>query len=404
MSIKQILNKSGKHGVPVKIYTDEVDINAIQQLRNLAQLEFVHSHIAVMPDVHVGKGATVGSVIPTKSAIIPSAVGVDIGCGMNAVRLSLTASDLPDSLKALRGLIEEKVPVGFNMHQQITAKMSTLNPLAKLLQPITDKHPGLLKMLKGFERTWAKQLGTLGGGNHFIELCLDENQDVWVMLHSGSRGIGNCIGQYFINLAKKEHQSRFGHVPDRDLSYFAAGSASFDDYIEAVGWAQEYAQHNRTEMMRLILQVMQSPKAGLPRFRPTKEAINCHHNYVNEEVHFGESVYVTRKGAISAYKDELGIIPGSMGAKSFIVRGRGEPESFCSCSHGAGRRMSRGKAVRAFTIDELKAQTDGVECRKDKGVMDEIPSAYKDIDTVMANQSDLVEVVHTLKQVMCIKG
>ena len=404
MSIKQILNKSGKHGVPVKIYTDEVDINAIQQLRNLAQLEFVHSHIAVMPDVHVGKGATVGSVIPTKSAIIPSAVGVDIGCGMNAVRLSLTASDLPDSLKALRGLIEEKVPVGFNMHQQITAKMSTLNPLAKRLQPITDKHPGLLKMLKGFERTWAKQLGTLGGGNHFIELCLDENQDVWVMLHSGSRGIGNCIGQYFINLAKKEHQSRFGHVPDRDLSYFAAGSASFDDYIEAVGWAQEYAQHNRTEMMRLILQVMQSPKAGLPRFRPTKEAINCHHNYVNEEVHFGESVYVTRKGAISAYKDELGIIPGSMGAKSFIVRGRGEPESFCSCSHGAGRRMSRGKAVRAFTIDELKAQTDGVECRKDKGVMDEIPSAYKDIDTVMANQSDLVEVVHTLKQVMCIKG
>ena len=404
MSIKQILNKSGKHGVPVKIYTDEVDINAVQQLRNLAQLEFVHSHIAVMPDVHVGKGATVGSVIPTKSAIIPSAVGVDIGCGMNAVRLSLTASDLPDSLKALRGLIEEKVPVGFNMHQQITAKMSTLNPLAKRLQPITDKHPGLLKMLKGFERTWAKQLGTLGGGNHFIELCLDENQDVWVMLHSGSRGIGNCIGQYFINLAKKEHQSRFGHVPDRDLSYFAAGSASFDDYIEAVGWAQEYAQHNRTEMMRLILQVMQSPKAGLPRFRPTKEAINCHHNYVNEEVHFGESVYVTRKGAISAYKDELGIIPGSMGAKSFIVRGRGEPESFCSCSHGAGRRMSRGKAVRAFTIDELKAQTDGVECRKDKGVMDEIPSAYKDIDTVMANQSDLVEVVHTLKQVMCIKG
>ncbi|GAA0317608.1 RtcB family protein [Psychrobacter aestuarii] len=404
MSIKQILNKSGKHGVPVKIYTDEVDINAIQQLRNLAQLEFVHSHIAVMPDLHVGKGATVGSVIPTKSAIIPAAVGVDIGCGMNAVRLSLTASDLPDNLKALRGLIEEKVPVGFNMHQQITAKMSTLNPLAKRLQPITDKHPGLLKMLKGFERTWAKQLGTLGGGNHFIELCLDENQDVWVMLHSGSRGIGNCIGQYFINLAKKEHQSRFGHVPDRDLSYFAAGSASFDDYIEAVGWAQEYAQHNRTEMMRLILQVMQSPKAGLPRFRPTKEAINCHHNYVNEEVHFGESVYVTRKGAISAYKDELGIIPGSMGAKSFIVRGRGEPESFCSCSHGAGRRMSRGKAVRAFTIDELKAQTDGVECRKDKGVMDEIPSAYKDIDTVMANQSDLVEVVHTLKQVMCIKG
>ena len=259
-------------------------------------------------------------------------------------------------------------------------------------------------MLKGFERTWAKQLGTLGGGNHFIELCLDENNDVWVMLHSGSRGIGNCIGQYFINLAKKECQSRFGHVPDRDLSYFAEGSDSFADYVEAVGWAQDYALENRREMMRLVIKSLQSPQAGLPRFQLTKEAINCHHNYVNEEVHFGEQVYVTRKGAISAYEGELGIIPGSMGAKSFIVRGLGEAESFCSCSHGAGRQMSRGKAMRAFTIDELKAQTDGVECRKDKGVIDEIPGAYKDIDEVMANQTDLVEVVHTLKQVMCIKG
>ena len=357
-----------------------------------------------MPDVHVGKGATVGSVIPTKSAIIPAAVGVDIGCGMNAVRLSLTASDLPDSLKSVRLAVEQQVPVGFNMHKQIQAKISTLDPLAKRLKPITDKHPGLLKMLRGFERTWAKQIGTLGGGNHFIELCLDENQDVWVMLHSGSRGIGNCIGEYFINLAKKERQSRFGHVPDRDLSYFAAGSNSFEDYLEAVEWAQDYALENRREMMRLVIKVLQSPQVGLPRFRLTKEAINCHHNYVNEEVHFGEQVYVTRKGAISAYQDELGIIPGSMGAKSFIVRGLGNSESFCSCSHGAGRSMSRGKAARTFTVDELKAQTDGVECRKDNGVIDEIPSAYKDIDEVMANQSDLVEVVHTLKQVMCIKG
>ena len=259
-------------------------------------------------------------------------------------------------------------------------------------------------MLKGFERTWAKQLGTLGGGNHFIELCLDENNDVWVMLHSGSRGIGNCIGQYFINLAKKERQTRFGYVPDRDLSYFAEGSDSFVDYIEAVEWAQDYAMQNRKEMMRLVIKAMQSPQAGLPRFQITKEAINCHHNYVNEEVHFGETVYVTRKGAISAYSEELGIIPGSMGAKSFIVRGRGNPQSFCSCSHGAGRKMSRGKAVRQFNLDDLRLQTEGVECRKDKGVMDEIPSAYKDIDEVMANQSDLVEVVHTLKQVMCIKG
>lgn len=404
MSIQLTLNTSGKHGVPVKIYTTDVEQGAIQQLRNMAQLEFVHSHIAVMPDVHVGKGATVGSVIPTKSAIIPAAVGVDIGCGMNAVRLSLTASDLPDSLKPLRLAVEQQVPVGFNMHKQIKAKMSTLDPLAKRLKPITDKHPGLTKMLKGFERTWAKQLGTLGGGNHFIELCLDENNDVWVMLHSGSRGLGNCIGQYFINLAKKERQSRFGHVPDRDLSYFAEGSDSFADYVEAVEWAQDYAMENRKEMMRLVIKALQSPQAGLPRFQLTKEAINCHHNYVNEEVHFGEQVFVTRKGAISAYAGELGIIPGSMGAKSFIVRGLGNDESFCSCSHGAGRKMSRGKAMRAFTIDELKAQTEGVECRKDKGVMDEIPGAYKDIDEVMANQSDLVEVVHTLKQVMCIKG
>ncbi|WP_201529808.1 RtcB family protein [Psychrobacter frigidicola] len=404
MSIQLTLNESGKNGVPIKIYTTDIDQGALQQLRNLAQLEFVHSHIAVMPDVHVGIGATVGSVIPTKSAIIPAAVGVDIGCGMNAVRLSLSASDLPDSLKMLRQVVEQQVPVGFNMHKQIKIKMSTLDPLAKRLQPITDKHPGLLKMLKGFERTWAKQLGTLGGGNHFIELCLDENNDVWVMLHSGSRGIGNCIGRYFISLAKKERQSRFGHVPDRDLAYFAEGSASFADYIEAVEWAQDYALENRREMMRLVIEALQSSQSGLPRFQLTKEAINCHHNYVNEEVHFGEQVYVTRKGAISAYADELGIIPGSMGAKSFIVRGRGDSQSFCSCSHGAGRRMSRSKAGRTFTVDELKTQTEGVECRKDKSVLDEIPGAYKDIDEVMANQSDLVEVVHTLKQVMCIKG
>lgn len=404
MSIQLILNKNAKKGVPVKIYTTDVEQTALTQLRNLAQLEFVHSHIAVMPDVHFGKGATVGSVIPTKSAIIPAAVGVDIGCGMNAVRLSLKASQLPDNLKPIRLAIEEQVPVGFNMHAQIQAKMSTLDPLAIRLKRITDKHKGLLKMLKNFERTWAKQLGTLGGGNHFIELCLDENEDVWVMLHSGSRGIGNCIGQYFINLAKKEHQSRFGHVPDRDLSYFAQGSSSFDDYIEAVAWAQDYAMENRKEMMRLIIKALQSPEAKLPRFTLTKEAINCHHNYVNEEVHFGESVYVTRKGAISAYQGELGIIPGSMGAKSYIVKGKGDPQSFCSCSHGAGRKMSRGKAIRHFSIDDLKQQTDGVECRKDKGVMDEIPAAYKDIDEVMANQSDLVEVVHTLKQVLCIKG
>lgn len=401
MSIQLVLNKSAQHGVPVKVFTKDIEQEAIQQLRNLAQLEFVHHHIAVMPDVHVGKGATVGSVIPTKDAIIPAAVGVDIGCGMNAVRLSLKAYQLPDNLAKIRAAIEAKVPVGFNQHQAITVKMTTLDPLAKRLKCITDKHKELLKMLRNFERTWAKQLGTLGGGNHFIELCIDENEDVWVMLHSGSRGIGNCIGEYFITLAKKEQQSRFGHVPDRDLAYFAQGSHSFDDYLEAVQWGQDYALENRREMMRLIINVLQRE---LPHFTLTREAINCHHNYVSQEHHYGEDVYVTRKGAISAYEGELGIIPGSMGAKSYIVKGKGNSEALCSCSHGAGRRMSRGKAIRHFNLDDLKAQTAGVECRKDKGVMDEIPEAYKDIDTVMANQSELVEVVHALKQVMCIKG
>ncbi len=354
-----------------------------------------------MPDVHIGKGATVGSVIPTKDALIPFAVGVDIGCGMNAVRLSIKGSQLLDSLGKIRSAIEQKVPVGFNCHQSISVKMSTLDLLAIRLKKITDKHKGLTKMLRNFDRTWAKQLGTLGGGNHFIELCVDENDDVWIMLHSGSRGIGACIGEYFITLAKKECETRLGFIPDRELSYFALGSQSFDDYMEAVQWAQDYAFENRREMMRLILNVL---KNELPHFVPTKEAINCHHNYVSQETHFDSQVYITRKGAISAYDGELGIIPGSMGAKSYIVKGKGNSESFCSCSHGAGRRLSRGKAIRSFTLDDLKTQTVGIECRKDKGVMDEIPQAYKDIDTVMANQNDLVEVVHTLKQVMCIKG
>lgn len=405
MSIQLILNNGANQqahkGVPVKIFTTDIEEEAIRQLRSLAQLTFIHSHIAVMPDVHVGKGATVGSVIPTKKAIIPATVGVDIGCGMNAVRLSLKAGQLPDNLAKIRQAIEAKVPVGFNQHASITAKMSTLDPLAKRLKCITDKHPGLLKMLRNFERTWARQLGTLGGGNHFIELCVDENQDVWVMLHSGSRGIGNCLGEYFITLAKKERESRFGYIPERDLAYFAEGSSGFADYLEAVQWGQDYALENRREMMRLIINVL---KQTLPPFVPTREAINCHHNYVSQETHFGENVYVTRKGAISAYEGELGIIPGSMGAKSYIVKGKGNAQSFCSCSHGAGRRMSRGKALRTFSITDLKVQTLGVECRKDKGVMDEIPDAYKDIDRVMANQQDLVTVVHTLKQVLCIKG
>ncbi|WHP07287.1 RtcB family protein [Acinetobacter corruptisaponis] len=401
MGIQKILNAEAHYGVPVKIFTNDIDSDSIEQLKKMAQLQFIYSHIAVMPDVHVGKGATVGSVIPTQHAIIPAAVGVDIGCGMNAVRLNLKASQLPDNLAPLRHAIERKVPVGFELHKQIKAKASSIIPLEKRLQPIIQKHPGLVRMLRKFDATWQKQLGTLGGGNHFIELCLDENQDVWIMLHSGSRGLGNVIGTYFIELAKKEAQHRFGHVPDKDLSYFAEGSANFNDYVEAVEWAQNYAFENRREMMRLILEAI---RPLLPPFQMTKEAINCHHNYVSRENHFGEDLLITRKGAIRAGQDELGIIPGSMGACSYIVKGKANPESFCSCSHGAGRKMSRNKAKLLFSQDDLIQQTQGIECRKDAGVIDEIPSAYKDIDQVMANQSDLIEIIHTLKQILCIKG
>lgn len=399
MPIKQSYNK-GK--VPVHVWTDEIEYSAIDQLINVSQLEIVHPHVAVMPDVHAGIGATVGSVIPTRGAIIPAAVGVDIGCGMNAIRLSLKAEQLPDSLRRLRNDIEKAIPVGFEQHGKDPVKRSTIIPLAKELDLIIEKHPAIVRMQKKRPYdTWVRQLGTLGGGNHFIELCLDEADAVWVMLHSGSRGIGNIIGRYFINLAKKEIGRNTGPLPDRDLAYFSEGTKVFEDYVQALYWAQEYAMINRREMMRLVLE---SLKKILPPFEITKEAINCHHNYVARETHFGNDVYVTRKGAIRAGEGELGIIPGSMGARSYIVRGKGNAESFCSCSHGAGRRMSRSAAKRRFNAADMESQTAGVECRKDKGVIDEIPGAYKDIDQVMANQSDLVEVVHTLKQVLCVKG
>lgn len=398
MPIKIKLDK-GK--VPVKIFTDDVDSASIKQLTNISQLPFIHHHIAAMPDVHLGIGATVGSVIPTRNAIIPAAVGVDIGCGMNAVRLSLCANELPDSLVDIRRAIEKAVPVGFNHHKSTTMQSATLNNMAKHLNAVTDKHPGLLKMVRNFHHTWGRQLGSLGGGNHFIELCIDEADDVWVMLHSGSRGIGNAIGRYFITQAKKDMGNLLGNLPDKNLAYFSEGTQFFDDYIQAVSWAQDYAMVNRREMMRLVIDALAKQ---LPAFTPTREAINCHHNYVNKEDHFGAEVYVTRKGAISAYVDELGIIPGSMGAKSFIVRGLGNKQSFCSCAHGAGRTMSRTQAKRQFNTEDLKAQTEGVECRKDKNMLDEIPGAYKDIDRVMQNQTDLIEVAHTLKQVVCVKG
>ena len=398
MPIQKTISK-GK--VPVKIYTDDVDGSAMQQLYNIAQLPFIHSHIAAMPDVHLGKGATVGSVIPTKGAIIPAAVGVDIGCGMNAIRLSIKAKDLPDNLRAIRLAIEETIPVGFNMHKTDRARQSTIRALSVGLDQIIGKHKNIYSMQKKPYQTWVRQIGTLGGGNHFIELCLDENEDVWIMLHSGSRGVGNAIGQYFIGLAKKDMGQHLINLPDKDLAYFTEGAKYFDDYVHAVEWAQDYAMANRREMMHLILAAL---RKKLPKFGITKEAINCHHNYVSQEIHFGEKVFVTRKGAIRAGVDELGIIPGSMGAKSFIVRGKGNPQSFCSCSHGAGRKMSRSAAKRQFVEQDVVEQTEGVECRKDKGIIDEIPAAYKDIDTVMENQSDLIEVVHTLKQIVCVKG
>jgi len=385
--------------VPVKVYTGEIEPAARLQLVNVSKLPIVHHHVAAMPDVHLGIGATVGSVIPTLKAIIPAAVGVDIGCGMMAARLSLTGNDFSErELKKVFAQIGRDVPVGFDQHDD--ARTSAAKPFQRGLKNILERHPGIQKRV-GKHSSWAHQMGTLGGGNHFIELCLDEEGRAWVMLHSGSRGIGNAIGTYFIELAKRDFQKNSLHLPDADLAYFPEGAQHFDDYVAAVGWAQDYAAANRAEMMELVLDALHR---HLPAFDVTGAAVNCHHNYVERETHFGEQVWLTRKGAIRAGAGDLGIIPGSMGARSFIVRGKGSDESFHSCAHGAGRRMSRKEAGRRFTTEDLVRQTDGVVCRKDRGVLDEIPGAYKDIDEVMANQSDLVEVVHTLKQVLCVKG
>jgi tRNA-splicing ligase RtcB len=387
--------------VPVKVYTKDLDEKSRQQLVNVSRLPIVHHHVAAMPDVHLGIGATVGSVIPTLRAIIPAAVGVDIGCGMLAARLSLTANDIDESsLKKVFAQISRDVPVGFEQHEDRDTRDQAAKPFKRGLRAILDKHPGVEKRV-GKKSSWVRQMGSLGGGNHFIELCLDESQRVWVMLHSGSRGIGNAIGTYFIALAKQDAERHQLQLPDRDLAYFPEGARHFDDYVQAVGWAQDYARANRAEMLDLVLEAL---RRHLPAFEVTTEAVNCHHNYVERERHYGEDVWVTRKGAIRAREGELGIIPGSMGTRSYIVRGRGSAESFQSCAHGAGRRMSRNQAGKQFTVADLESQTAGVVCRKDRGVLDEIPGAYKDIDEVMANQADLVEVVHTLKQVLCVKG
>jgi tRNA-splicing ligase RtcB len=396
-----VLQEIREGRVPVKVYTERIEESARCQLVNISQLPIVHHHVAAMPDVHHGIGATVGSVIPTLRAIIPAAVGVDIGCGMIAARLSLTANEIEEaSLKKVFAQISRDVPVGFEQHDERDARADAAKPFKRGLHAILEKHPGVQKRV-GKKADWTRQLGTLGGGNHFIEVCLDESQRVWVMLHSGSRGIGNAIGTYFIALAKQDAERHQLQLPDRDLAYFAEGAQHFDDYVQAVGWAQDYARANRAEMMDLVLAALHR---HLPAFDVTTEAVNCHHNYVERETHYGESVWVTRKGAIRAREGDLGIIPGSMGTRSYIVRGKGSAEALQSCAHGAGRRMSRTQAEKQYTVADLAQQTAGVVCRKDKGVLDEIPGAYKDIDEVMANQNDLVEVLHTLKQVICVKG
>jgi len=398
MPVKQVIQKDGK---PVKVWTDEIEAGAREQLANLSTLPFIHHHVAAMPDVHRGMGASIGSVIATHQAIIPAAVGVDIGCGMCAARTSLTANDIDEKLlKKVFDQITRDVPVGRSQHKEKTALVNSAKVFEAQLTRMTEKHPQLLKAFGKFSN-WIYQMGTLGGGNHFIEVCLDEHNQVWVMLHSGSRGIGNAIGHYFIELARRDMERWFIHLPDRNLAYFPEGTQHFDDYVEAVYWAQEYARENRDQMMRLVLAAL---TRHLPSFEVMSEVVNCHHNYVTKEYHYNANVWVTRKGAIRARKGDLGIIPGSMGARSYIVRGKGNHESFSSCAHGAGRRMSRTAAKQQFTQSDLAAQTAGVVCRKDSGVVDEIPGAYKDIDQVMANQSDLVEVVSTLKQVVCVKG
>lgn len=403
----------GQFGGRIKAFVDGVEFEeaAKVQVHTLASMPFIHPHIAIMPDVHHGKGSTIGSVIPTVGAIIPAAVGVDIGCGMMAVRTSLTAADLPDNLHALRSLIEAAVPhgrtdnggpgdVGSWRNSAPEAALIAMHGLARRLDEVAQKQN--TTRLNRAATGCVNHLGTLGSGNHFVEVCLDQVDRVWVMLHSGSRGIGNQIGQHFIELAKQDMKTWFINLPDADLAYLPEGTKHFDDYIEAMLWAQDFAMTNRALMMRATLDALRT-EIDKP-FSCDEESINCHHNYATREQHFGKSVWVTRKGAVQARTGTLGIIPGSMGARSFIVEGLGNRDSLCSCSHGAGRRMSRTKARSLYSVEDHEKATAGIECRKDADVIDETPMAYKDIDAVMAAQADLVKIRHTLRQVLCVKG
>lgn len=403
----------------------EVESGALTQLRKISALPWI-AHLAVMPDVHLGAGATVGSVIAMRQAVSPAAVGVDIGCGMGAIRTNLHASNLPNDLSKLRLAIEAAIPSGFNGHDKIVSPDA--HKLQNDINTLWDEFDLLDENVHSLRRKAGLQLGTLGGGNHFIELCLDNGKCwtcdgegvldmgagflkcedcnglgivdpiVWMMLHSGSRNIGKELATIHMNRAK-DLKHNVG-LPDKDLAVFLAGTPEMEAYRHDLFWAQRYAFLNRRVMFELYKNVM---KQFFPHVT-FDDPILCHHNYVSEEIHFGEGLIVTRKGAISAKKGELGIIPGSMGAKSFIVEGLGNEDSLHSASHGAGRRMSRGEAKRTFTQADLEAQTAGVECRKDSGVIDEIPGAYKDIDQVMENQRTLVKSRAELKQVLCVKG
>jgi tRNA-splicing ligase RtcB len=400
MPIKGVLSKTR---VPVKIWSplETVESAALDQLTNTANLPFVFKHVAAMPDVHLGHGATVGSVIATKGAICPAAVGVDIGCGMMAIKTNLDATIVQDKIKDIRHSIERSIPVGHESNKKIITPVSRWSGWDKFKDlHAAQKH---FKSKELFGRAQA-QLGTLGGGNHFIEVCLDTDNNVWVMLHSGSRNIGKSLAEMHIYGAKEEMKKMFINLPDPELAYYVEKTQQYDEYMFDLNWAQEYALANREEMMRRIIKDISYAIYGEDGKVQKLMEVNCHHNYVSKENHYGENVLITRKGAVRARSGDLGIIPGSMGAKSYIVKGLGNPESFHSCSHGAGRKMSRSEAKRRFTVDDLALQTAGVECRKDESVIDEIPGAYKDIDEVMENQKDLVEVVAQLKQIMCIKG
>jgi tRNA-splicing ligase RtcB len=373
----------------------ELGHEEMKMAKNVASLPFVHKHVALMPDVHLGKGALVGSVIATKEAIVPAAVGVDIGCGMCAIKTPYQADQLDGKLKSIRSDLEKLIPVGFNENTAIDKEVTNWQHWSDF----KELHPGVQHL----ESKALKQMGSLGGGNHFIECCIDAENQVWLMLHSGSRNIGNMLAQRHIETAKNLAKLAGLKLPDPDLAYFVQGTPEFAAYWRDLQWAQNYALYNRVVMMNRFKRIVEQHVAGGKPFKPTMQ-VNCHHNYAEREVHFDESVYVTRKGAVRAQENDYGIIPGSMGAKSFIVKGKGNAASYCSCSHGAGRLMSRAKAKKTYTLDDLIQQTEGVECRKDAGVLDEIPAAYKPIEQVMDNQSDLVEVVATLKQVLCVKG